>query len=222
MPKSLELKGSKEQGLRDCKCIHSLATFAKLQADHDKQMSSILVSTHRAQRVLQAADDAAAVAGMPGSIVAAYLVDTRWGRKGTMAVSTLLTALMTFMFAFVSSQSAVILSSVIISFMATTMCASGAPSLYTCLIRADGVRADAVIYAYTPEVFDEPSLRGTACGIAAALSRLAGVFTPPFTGVLIAISPTLSAVVSAAFFVVTAICMALLPVETRQAAFPSG
>lgn len=44
------------------------------------------------------------VSGMPGSIIGAYLVETALGRKGTLASSTLLTAVGVLLFVLISSQ----------------------------------------------------------------------------------------------------------------------
>lgn len=58
-------------------------------------------------------------------------------------------------------------------------------------------------------------MRGTACGIASALSRAAGIVAPILTGVLLTIEVSLPLYVSAACFFVTAACMWALPYETR-------
>lgn len=68
---------------------------------------------------------------------------------------------------------------------------------------------------YTPEVFP-PSIRGTACGIASALSRLAGIFAPLVAGLLMVSSIYLPMYLSVVMFMVSCGCMILLPLETRQ------
>jgi len=64
------------------------------------------------------------ISGLPGSLVGAYLVETSFGRTLTLAYSTLATSLGTFIFVFVNGQTAVILSSMLVSFAATLMCES--------------------------------------------------------------------------------------------------
>ncbi|CAG8805786.1 25823_t:CDS:2, partial [Dentiscutata erythropus] len=91
------------------------------------------------------------VCGIPGSILASYLIETRLGRKGSMALATFGTSLAVILFSTVRSRTAEVVSSAIVSLLATLNYA--------------------VIYGYTPEVF-EVKLRGTACGISAALSRV--------------------------------------------------
>ncbi|GAA5864177.1 hypothetical protein JCM8547_001280 [Rhodosporidiobolus lusitaniae] len=125
------------------------------------------------------------VSGLPGSILGAYLVETSWGRAKTLALSTLATSAGTFVFAFVSSTTGVVLSSMAVSLAATLMYA--------------------VIYSLTPAVFPTTT-RGTACGIASALSRLAGIIAPLFTGVLLSINISLPLFVSGACFFATAAC----------------
>jgi len=68
-----------------------------------------------------------------------------------MAVSTLGTALSVMLFAFVTSHTVSIVVSAILSLLSTLNYA--------------------VLYSYTPEVFPS-EIRGTACGVAAAMSRL--------------------------------------------------
>jgi hypothetical protein len=60
------------------------------------------------------------MSGIPGSFIGAYLIETSWGRRGTMAASTLVTSLSTLVFIFVSSQTGVVLSSMVVSLAATT------------------------------------------------------------------------------------------------------
>ncbi|KAG0140322.1 hypothetical protein CROQUDRAFT_53447 [Cronartium quercuum f. sp. fusiforme G11] len=140
------------------------------------------------------------VAGCPGSIIGAWLIETRLGRKYSMVLSTFLTAVGTLVFITVQTERQVVLSSMLISSASTLMYA--------------------VIYGYTPEVFP-PSIRGTACGIASALSRLAGIFAPLVAGVLMVSSIYLPMYLSVGMFLVSGLCMTLLPVETRQARNPS-
>ncbi|KAJ2758268.1 hypothetical protein IWQ56_006045 [Coemansia nantahalensis] len=75
----------------------------------------------------------------------------------------------------------------------------------------------AVIYAYTPEVF-HPSARGTACGMASAFGRVAGIIAPLITGLLLEISTTVPLYVSVALLWAAAACMLFLPIETRDVA----
>ncbi|KAJ2843133.1 hypothetical protein J3B02_005363, partial [Coemansia erecta] len=121
-----------------------------------------------------------AVSGIPGSIIGAWLVGTRLGRIYSMALSTFISglALVAFAMAAKSSNSALtIVSSSVFGLMSTLMFA--------------------VIYAYTPEVF-HPSVRGTACGTASALGRVAGIIAPLITGLLLEISTTVPLYVSVA------------------------
>ncbi|KAG0372881.1 hypothetical protein BGX24_012455 [Mortierella sp. AD032] len=90
-------------------------------------------------------------AGVPGSVLATVMVEGRLGRRYTMAVSTFGTALATILFAVLSSRAAMTTFSAILSLLATLNYA--------------------VLYSYTPEVFPS-DIRGTACGVAAAMSRL--------------------------------------------------
>ncbi|KAF0536952.1 MFS general substrate transporter [Gigaspora margarita] len=134
------------------------------------------------------------VCGIPGSLFGSYLIETILGRKGSMALATFGTALAVFMFSTVSSRSGEVISSAMVSLLSTLNYA--------------------VIYGYTPEVF-EVKLRGTACGMSSALGRIAGIIAPIVTGVLLSINICIPLYLSASLFALSGICMILLPIETR-------
>jgi hypothetical protein len=89
--------------------------------------------------------------GVPGSLAGAWLIETFLGRIGSMSVASFGTALAVFLFSAVKSHYSEVISSAMVSFLATLNYA--------------------VIYGYTPEVF-ESKVRGTACGIASASGRV--------------------------------------------------
>ncbi|BGP56209.1 hypothetical protein JCM8202_002100 [Rhodotorula sphaerocarpa] len=107
------------------------------------------------------------LSGLPGSLVGAWLIETPLGRVKTLVFSTLATSAATVVFVFVGSPAGIVLSSMAVSFASTLMYA--------------------VIYGFTPEIFPV-TMRGTASGIASALSRLAGIVAPLLTGVLLSLS----------------------------------
>ncbi|GAA6041511.1 hypothetical protein JCM8097_001915 [Rhodosporidiobolus ruineniae] len=123
------------------------------------------------------------LSGLPGSLIGAYLVETSWGRAKTLALSTLATSGATFVFVFVEGKGGVVMSSMAVSLASTLMYA--------------------VIYGWSPELFPT-STRGTATGLASALSRLAGILAPLLTGLLLSISTSLPLFVSGACFAATA------------------
>jgi len=132
--------------------------------------------------------------GVPGSLAGAWLIETFLGRIGSMSTATFGTALSVFLFSAVKSHSSEIISSAMVSFLATLNYA--------------------VIYGYTPEVF-ESKVRGTACGIASAFGRVSGIIAPMVTGALLSISVSVPLYVSAFLFSISGICMVLLPIETK-------
>ncbi|KLT44613.1 MFS general substrate transporter [Cutaneotrichosporon oleaginosum] len=131
-----------------------------------------------------------AAAGCPGSVMGAWMIQTKLGRRKSLAVCTLGTGAAMLAFIRVRSKTASTVSSMFISLAGTAMYA--------------------VLYGMTPETFGT-SIRGTACGTSAALSRLAGVIAPVVAGVLLAIQPTLPLIVTTAVYGVTAFCALLLP-----------
>ncbi|RUS18529.1 major facilitator superfamily domain-containing protein [Endogone sp. FLAS-F59071] len=133
-------------------------------------------------------------AGVPGSLLASYLVETGLGRRGTMILSSLGSALSLLLF---STGLHPATASALLSFLATV--------LY------------AVIYGYTPEVFDT-RLRGTATGAASALGRIAGIASPMVSGWLLAAAGGrlwVPLYASAVAFVGVAACVSGLAIETK-------
>jgi len=130
------------------------------------------------------------LAGCPGSIVGAYIGKSKLGQKHSMVFSTLGTAFGILCFVPISSQVSIVLISMWISFMSTI--------------------TYALLYSFTPQVFPVP-LRGTGCGIASALSRLAGIIVPILTGSLLMLSVSLPLFVSIMAFAASAVFMYLVP-----------
>ncbi|KAG6865049.1 hypothetical protein C0991_005495 [Blastosporella zonata] len=129
------------------------------------------------------------IGGCPGAILGAYLVESPVGRRWSLAGSTFITALFCVVFVVVESSWAVRASTVGISLSATTMWA--------------------VLYGWTPEIFGT-KVRGTACGIASALSRIGGMIAPMLGGALLMIDRSIPVYTSVAVFVFAAFCVLLL------------
>ncbi|KAF9382071.1 hypothetical protein BGX21_001933, partial [Mortierella sp. AD011] len=124
------------------------------------------------------------IAGVPGAMLATVMVEGSLGRRYTMAVSTLGTALAIFLFATLSNHTAMTIFSAILSLLSTLNYA--------------------VLYSYTPEVFPS-DIRGTACGAAAAISRLAGIASPLITGVMLSVNTYLPLYASSLTFLISGI-----------------
>lgn len=132
-----------------------------------KSLSYTLVSPSRSELPKVRFDADTAVAGCPGSIVGAWMIQTKLGRRKSLAICTLLTSLSTFAFIRVEENWAVIVSSMVISAAATAMYAVLCTFNIHILVLGLLIVADGM----TPETFGT-SIRGTACGTSAALSRL--------------------------------------------------
>ncbi|KAI1790173.1 MFS general substrate transporter [Ganoderma leucocontextum] len=131
--------------------------------------------------------------GCPGAILGAWLIDSPLGRRWSLAGSTFLTALFCWMFAIVEHPWLVRASTVGISLSATAMYA--------------------VLYGWTPEIFGT-KVRGTACGIASALSRVGGMIAPILGGSLLVIDHTVPVYTSIVIFIISGICVLLI--EERE------
>ncbi|EJD03334.1 MFS general substrate transporter [Fomitiporia mediterranea MF3/22] len=150
----------------------------------------------------------ASVCGIPGSVIASIFVDwTRstgkiviGGRKMVLAVSTILTGIFLFLF---------------------TTAKNEASNLgYACASTLTSNAMYGVLYAYTPEVFPGPQ-RGTGNSICSAFGRIMGVLAPIIKiittnpdGSASSIGPNAPLFVSASLFIVSAVLIVLLPIET--------
>ncbi|KAJ9477095.1 putative Inorganic phosphate transporter PHO84 (putative) [Pseudozyma hubeiensis] len=135
-----------------------------------------------------------AACGIPGSFAAAALVELPYaGRRGTMALFTLLTGLFLFLFTTARTPAAVL--------------------GWNCATSLTQNAMYAVLYAISYEVFPAPN-RGTGDGLAMATQRVFGVIAP-IVGAYAGSTPTTPIYVSASFFIAAAVLMLFLPYETR-------
>ncbi|KAF8799365.1 MFS general substrate transporter [Phlegmacium glaucopus] len=138
------------------------------------------------------------IGGCPGAIIGAYLIESRLGRRWSLAGSTFITAFFCVVFVLVQSRWAVRLSTVGISLSATTMWA--------------------VLYGWTPEIFGT-KIRGTACGIASALSRIGGMIAPILGGILLMMNRSIPVYTSVVIFVIAGFCVLLLKEEAGEGGY---
>ncbi|KXN80839.1 hypothetical protein AN958_07202 [Leucoagaricus sp. SymC.cos] len=129
------------------------------------------------------------IGGTPGAILGAWLIESSLGRRWSLAASTFITAAFCVLFAMVDSTWAVRLSTVGISLSATAMWA--------------------VLYGWTPEIFGT-KVRGSACGIASALSRIGGMIAPLLGGTLLMINRAVPVYTSVVVFAIAGFCVLLL------------
>ncbi|TFK26851.1 MFS general substrate transporter [Coprinopsis marcescibilis] len=129
------------------------------------------------------------IGGCPGAILGAWLIESPLGRRWSLAGSTFVTALFCVLFAMVQNEWAVRISTVGISLSATAMWA--------------------VLYGWTPEIFGT-KVRGTACGIASALSRIGGMIAPILGGILLMIDRSFPVYLSVVVFLIAGVCVLLL------------
>ncbi|KAL4073313.1 major facilitator superfamily domain-containing protein [Scleroderma yunnanense] len=127
--------------------------------------------------------------GCPGAILGAYMIEGPLGRRGSLAGMTAFTALCCLMFVQFKGPLLIRLSSLGISLCSTTMYA--------------------VLYGWTPEIFGT-EVRGTACGMASALSRIGSMFGPLLGGVLLVINPALPVYASIVVYLLATVFVLLL------------
>jgi putative MFS transporter len=136
------------------------------------------------------------LAQVPGYFSAAWLVE-RWGRKPTLVLYLLGTALSAFMFGNVGAGE-----------IAPVL-------LWLSLLSFFNLGAWGVLYSYTPELYPT-SVRASGFGVAAAVGRIGGIIGPYLTPILvtaIAINGTFALFM--ALLLITAAAVAVLGEETR-------
>lgn len=138
------------------------------------------------------------IVGVPGSLLAAYTVDSPspfLGRRGTLAISTLVSAVFLFVFVtFGHSPQSQLVFSCIEAFSQNIMYG--------------------VLYAFTPEIFPAP-VRGAGTGVASFLNRITGLVAPVLAATLPGDGATAPIYLSAALILSAFIGMVLIPIETR-------
>jgi len=121
------------------------------------------------------------------------MVETRLGKRKSLGLSTVLTGILCLLFTVIPSDAGVLLTSMGISFSTTVM--------YS------------VLYGMTPQMF-VTKVRGTSCGNASALNRVASIIAPPVGGLLLDLDIAFPTYTSAVAFFVAAGCAFALPFES--------
>ncbi|CAI7604279.1 unnamed protein product [Penicillium bialowiezense] len=135
------------------------------------------------------------IVGVPGSILACYTVEIKYvGRKGTMAIATLITGVLLFCFTASTSSNIQLLCSCLEAFFQNIMYG--------------------VLYAYTPETFPAPN-RGTGTGISSCLNRISGLCAPLVAIYAGSSNPNAPIYASGALILASFVAMCFLPIETR-------
>ncbi|KAJ6187371.1 hypothetical protein N7519_002279 [Penicillium mononematosum] len=135
------------------------------------------------------------IVGLPGSILACWTVEIKYvGRKGTMAISTLITGVLLFCFTASTNSDIQLLCSCLEAFFQNIMYG--------------------VLYAYTPETFPAPN-RGTGTGISSCLNRIAGLCAPLVGIYAGSANPNAPIYASGGLILASFVAMCLLPIETR-------
>ena len=134
--------------------------------------------------------------GVPGCLFATWLVDLpRAGRRGAMAIGTLLTGIFLFGFTGLDGSNS-----------------SGKLGFFCAISFTQNVMYG-VLFCYTPEAFPAP-LRGAADGVGSSLNRLFGMFAAIIKSYQPNSDSATPLYVSAALFIICGLLMITLRVET--------
>ncbi|CCG84278.1 protein of unknown function [Taphrina deformans PYCC 5710] len=133
-----------------------------------------------------------AMAGIPGALLSMLIIQKGIGRRITMIASSAMMAASLFLFATVSSKTGNL--------------------LFNCLEYFSQTIFNAILYAWTPEVF-EPGVRGSATGIASFWGRSVSIIAPLLGSMIFASSGGGNKVLFAAGggTLVATLCLVLLP-----------
>jgi MFS family permease len=138
------------------------------------------------------------IVGVPGSLLAAYTVDMKspfLGRRGTLAISTLVSAVFLFLFVQLGkSPSSQLAFSCVEAFAQNIMYG--------------------VLYAFTPEIFPAP-VRGAGTGVASFLNRATGLMAPLIAATVPGDGTTAPVYLSAALILAAFVGICMIPIETR-------
>ncbi|KAI9842013.1 MAG: hypothetical protein M1838_003316 [Thelocarpon superellum] len=135
-----------------------------------------------------------AVLGVPGALIGGALVELRrFGRKGTLSVSTALTGVFLFASTTATTSDALLGWNCAFSFMSNVMYA--------------------VLYAYTPEIFPTKD-RGTGNALTATANRVFGIMAP-IVAIYANLQTSAPVYVSGALFIAAGFLVVLLPFEPR-------
>lgn len=138
------------------------------------------------------------IAGVPGSLLAAYTVDHKspfLGRRGTLAISTFVSAVFLFLFVIYGRSS-------------TSQLA------FSCIEAFSQNIMYGVLYAFTPEIFPAP-VRGAGTGVASFLNRMTGLVAPLIAASIPGDGTTTPIYLSGALIFAAFLGMCLIPIETR-------
>ncbi len=136
-----------------------------------------------------------AAASVPGALLGMRIVETRLGRRLSLALACVLLAGCLAAFEFVRNEAEVVAATVGIALASQTM--------YT------------AEYVYTPEVYPT-AVRGTAVALVSAAARVAGFAAPAAGGALLSAGRGGLLVPISGFSIgATALLAAFLPIETR-------
>ncbi|KAL4791360.1 major facilitator superfamily domain-containing protein [Aspergillus venezuelensis] len=138
-----------------------------------------------------------AVASIPGSLVGSKMVDMAlFGRKGTLTLATIMTGI--FLLA------------------STTATASSALLFWNCAYGFSSSLVYAVLYAYTPEIFESRN-RGTGNALTSAANRLGGI-TAPLIAMGTTVQSTLPVYLSGFLFIVAGLMVVFVPPPSQMPA----
>jgi MFS family permease len=138
------------------------------------------------------------IAGVPGSLLAAYTVDMKspfLGRRGTLAISTFISAIFLFLFAEYGKT-------------------PGSQLAFSCVEAFAQNIMYGVLYAFTPEIFPAP-VRGAGTGVASFLNRVTGLAAPILAATIPGDGATTPIYLSGMLILGAFLGICCIPIETR-------
>jgi MFS family permease len=167
------------------------ANAGSVSAAADRPSTALTAETYRNYAITS-------IAGVPGSLLAAYTVDLRsafLGRRGTLAISTLISAVFLFLFVRLGTSPASQLA-------------------FSCVEAFSQNIMYGVLYAFTPEIFPAP-VRGAGTGVASFLNRVTGLMAPILAATIPGDGTSTPIYLSGALIMAAFVGICLIPIETR-------
>lgn len=135
-------------------------------------------------------------AGLPGAVVGAVLIESRFGRKWTLSLATLSTGVSMLLFVLTHTRLEWLVFQCVVSALSQVMWAA--------------------LFTFTPELFPT-EIRTFAVGICAGAGKSVGLFSPLFGFLLQTSHNTLPPLLIAAVaLMVGAVAVCFIPKETRS------
>jgi hypothetical protein len=151
---------------------------------------------------------------VPGPIIASYVIETRLGRRYTMAITTIASGVFLYLSTLANTNHAVVgwncAATLVINFFFAIQVSVSINNKYI----SNVVSTNSIQYAYTPESFPS-TIRATAMGLLSTIGYVCGLAAPIISSQT-GTATNVPIYVSGGLMLVTGVIMCGLPIETAR------